>query len=103
MTGIIISVKDTGIGIAEDQVKERLFKAFSQVDPTTTRKYGGSGLGLAISKKLANLMGGDLIVESEIGKGSTFTFSFIATIPKAITTTAFNNNLGRNSQHGASF
>src|SRR5947207_10949895 len=81
IAGIFISVKDTGIGIPEDRIKERLFKCFSQVDSTTTRKYGGTGLGLAISKKLANLMGGDLTVESDVGKGSTFTFEFIVTIP----------------------
>jgi hypothetical protein len=79
---ITISVKDTGIGIPPDRIKERLFKAFSQVDSSTTRKYGGSGLGLAISKILANLMGGDLTVESEVGKGSTFVFHFIVSLPQ---------------------
>jgi|SRR5579859_4890975 len=80
MSEIAISVTDTGIGIPPDRVKERLFQAFSQVDSTTTRKYGGTGLGLAISKKLAKLMGGDLVVTSEVGKGSTFTFSFVASV-----------------------
>jgi len=80
ISGIEISVKDTGIGIPSDRIKERLFRAFSQVDSTTTRKYGGTGLGLAISKKLAQLMGGDLVVESEVGRGSTFTFDFVASI-----------------------
>lgn len=79
-SGIAISVTDTGIGIPQDRVKERLFRAFSQVDSTTTRKYGGTGLGLAISKKLALLMGGDLFVASEVGKGSTFTFDFVASL-----------------------
>ena len=79
---INISVKDTGIGIEEDSIKERLFKAFSQVDSSTARKYGGTGLGLAISKKLAYLMGGDLNFKSEVGKGSTFILTFVVTVPE---------------------
>ena len=67
------SVKDTGIGIAEDKIS-RLFKPFSQVDASITRKYGGTGLGLAISKKLIEMMGGSLSVESKVGEGSTFSF-----------------------------
>jgi CheY-like chemotaxis protein len=74
---LFFSVKDTGIGIPGDRM-HRLFQSFSQVDMSTTRRYGGTGLGLAISKKLVGLMGGTIWAKSEIGKGSTFCFTIQA-------------------------
>ncbi|HYP69335.1 MAG TPA: ATP-binding protein, partial [Variovorax sp.] len=65
-------VTDSGIGMTPAQL-ERLFLPFTQADPTTTRRYGGTGLGLAISRRLCGLMGGDILVASEAGKGSRFT------------------------------
>jgi signal transduction histidine kinase/CheY-like chemotaxis protein len=76
---LLVSVEDTGVGVPQDKL-DLLFEKFSQVDDSTTRRYGGTGLGLAISKQLVNLMGGSIGVISHPGKGSTFWFTLPLTL-----------------------
>ncbi|MBV9960750.1 MAG: response regulator, partial [Parafilimonas sp.] len=89
---LTFAVKDTGIGIPADKL-DRLFKSFSQVDSSTTRKYGGTGLGLVICEKLVKMMGGQIRVESQAGTGTTFTFTIITNVSEQSARTYVHNNL----------
>ena len=75
-----IFVSDTGIGIS-DEKHDSIFAEFQQADGSTSRKYGGTGLGLSVTRSLARMMGGDITVSSQVGKGSVFIFSFLAALP----------------------
>src|SRR5436190_4057475 len=93
------SVRDTGIGIPLDK-QHRLFKSFQQIDASTTRNYGGSGLGLAISRRLVELMGGRIWVDSEAGKGATFHFTIQATSLQSNLSSLKSLDVGRQTLDG---
>ena len=84
---IVFSVTDTGIGVKPEHM-DKLFREFSQADSGTTRKFGGTGLGLSISKRFSEMLGGGITVESEYGKGSTFTVRLPITTKRIETTTS---------------
>ncbi len=78
---IEFTVSDTGIGLTREQT-QRLFQSFSQADASTARRYGGSGLGLVISRRLTEMMGGEIRLESELGRGSVFTVRLPRVVPE---------------------
>jgi len=88
----VFQVQDSGIGMTREQMS-RLFQAFSQADASTTRKCCGTGLGLAITRKICQLMGGDVSVGSNPGQGSTFALRLPAIIPDALVAPALPTRL----------
>jgi PAS domain S-box-containing protein len=98
---LLFSVHDTGVGIAADKQKH-LFLTFSQIDTSATRKYGGTGLGLAISKRLVEMMGGKIWVESAPGLGSTFYFTILAEPLKSKTSSLPSHKKGSDKENGDS-
>ena len=76
----MLTVRDTGIGISEQDLP-RLFRQFEQLDSGPARRYGGSGLGLSLTKKLVDLLGGSIAVDSQLGKGTVFTVDLPSTMP----------------------
>jgi signal transduction histidine kinase/CheY-like chemotaxis protein len=95
---LCINVRDTGIGIPADKM-ERLFKPFSQVDSSTTRKYGGTGLGLVICQKLVGLMGGHIDVKSEVGEGTNFSFTIKAEVATGGKSSQLINDVSVEGKH----
>jgi signal transduction histidine kinase/CheY-like chemotaxis protein len=85
---LVFRISDTGIGLNPEQIG-RLFQAFSQADATTARRYGGTGLGLLISRRFSQMMGGDISIASEFGRGSTFTVRLPRFAPEGRTTVSF--------------